>query len=98
MSVSPLQLVPRGSSLLTQDLVIGFFSNSTSNTKYVRCYYSIVYDFTLFSFVVEGRVIICNISVVLRLKILIDIPCLAGSMVVARDVTIPLLPLYPTSR
>jgi hypothetical protein len=46
---------------------------------------------------VEGRVIVYSVSVVLRLEILIDIPCLAGSVVVARDVTIPLLPLYPTS-
>jgi hypothetical protein len=57
-----------------------------------------VYEFTLFSSVVEGRVIVCSISVVLRLEILVDIPCLAGSMVIARDMTIPLLPLYPTSR
>jgi hypothetical protein len=57
-----------------------------------------VYEFTLFSSMVEGRVIVCSVSVVLRLEILVDIPCLAGSMVLARDVTIPLLPLYPTSR
>jgi hypothetical protein len=57
-----------------------------------------VYEFTLFSSMVEGRVIVCSVSVVLWLEILIDIPCLAGSVVVARDVTIPLLPLYPTSR
>jgi hypothetical protein len=57
-----------------------------------------VYDFTLFSSMVEGRVIVCSVSVVLRLEILIDIPCLGGSVVVARDVTIPLFPLYPTSR
>jgi hypothetical protein len=57
-----------------------------------------VYEFTLFSSVVEGRVIICSVSMVLRLEILVDIPYLAGSVVVARDVTIPLLPLYPTSR
>jgi hypothetical protein len=47
---------------------------------------------------VEGRVIVCSVSVVLRLEILIDIPYLAGSAVVAHDVTIPLFPLYPTSR
>jgi hypothetical protein len=47
---------------------------------------------------VEGRVIFYSISVVLRLEILIDIPYLARSVVVARDVTISLLPLYPTSR
>jgi hypothetical protein len=35
MSVSPLRLVPTGSSLLTRGLVLGFFGNSTSNTKYV---------------------------------------------------------------
>jgi hypothetical protein len=58
----------------------------------------VVYEFTLFSSVVEGRVIICSISVVLRLEILVYIPCLARSVVVAQDVTIPLLPLYPTSR
>jgi hypothetical protein len=57
-----------------------------------------VYEFTLFSSMVEGRVIVCSVSMVLRLEILVDIPCLAGSVVVARDVTIPLLPLYPTSR
>jgi hypothetical protein len=56
-----------------------------------------VYEFTLFSSMEEGRVIVCSISMVLRLEILVDIPCLAGSMVVARDVTISLLPLYPTS-
>jgi hypothetical protein len=57
-----------------------------------------VYEFTLFSSVVEGRVIVCNVSVVLRLEILVDIPYLVESVVVARDVIIPLLPLYPTSR
>jgi hypothetical protein len=57
-----------------------------------------VYEFTLFSSMVEDRVIIYRVSMVLRLEILVDIPYLAGSMVVARDVTIPLLPLYPTSR
>jgi hypothetical protein len=57
-----------------------------------------VYEFTLFSSMVEGRVIVCSVSVVLRLEILVDIPYLAGSMVVAQDVIIPLLPLYPTSR
>jgi hypothetical protein len=46
----------------------------------------------------EGRVIVCSISVVLRLEILVDIPYLARSVVVARDITILLLPLYPTSR
>jgi hypothetical protein len=46
---------------------------------------------------VEGMIIVFSISVVLRLEILVDIPYLVGSMVVARDVTIPLLPLYPTS-
>jgi hypothetical protein len=57
-----------------------------------------VYKFTLFSSVVKGRVIVCSVSVVLRLEILVNIPCLAGSMVVVWDVTILLLPLYPTSR
>jgi hypothetical protein len=57
-----------------------------------------VYEFTLFSSVVEGRVIVCSKSVVFRLEILIDILYLAGSVVVVRDVTIPLFPLYPTSR
>jgi hypothetical protein len=57
-----------------------------------------VYKFTLFSSMVEGRVIVCSVSVVLRQEILVDIPCLAGFVVVARDVTILLLPLYPTSR
>jgi hypothetical protein len=57
-----------------------------------------VYEFTLFSSMVEGRAIVCSVSMVLRLEILVDIPCLAGSVVVARDVTIPLFSLYPTSR
>jgi hypothetical protein len=57
-----------------------------------------IYEFTLFSSIVEDRVIVCSVSVVLRLEILVDIPYLAGFVVVARDVTIPLLPLYPTSR
>jgi hypothetical protein len=57
-----------------------------------------VYKFTLFSSVVKGRVIVCRVSVVLRLEILVNIPCLAGSMVVVWDVIILLLPLYPTSR
>jgi hypothetical protein len=57
-----------------------------------------VYEFTLFSSIVEGRVIVCSTSVVLRLEILVDIPYLARSVVVARDMTILLLPLYPTSR
>jgi hypothetical protein len=39
-----------------------------------------VYEFTLFSSMVEGRFIICSISVVLRLEILIDIRYLAGSV------------------
>jgi hypothetical protein len=57
-----------------------------------------VYKFTLFSSMVEVRVIVCSVSVVLSLEILVDIPCLAGSVVVARDMTILLLTLYPTSR
>jgi hypothetical protein len=56
------------------------------------------YEFTLFSSVVEGRVIVCSVSVVFRLEILVDISYLTRSVVVARDVTIPLFPLYPTSR
>jgi hypothetical protein len=68
MLVSPLWLVPTGSSLLTRGLVLGFFDNSTSNTKYVHCYYcSLVYEFSLFSSMVEGRVIIYSVSVVLGL-------------------------------
>jgi hypothetical protein len=39
-----------------------------------------VYEFTLFSSMVEGREIVCSISVVLRLEILIDIPYLARSV------------------
>jgi hypothetical protein len=57
-----------------------------------------VYEFTLFSSTVEDRVIIYSVSVVLRLEILVDIPCLAESMAVAWDMTILLLPLYPISR
>jgi hypothetical protein len=47
---------------------------------------------------IEGRVIVYSVSMVLRLEILLDIPYLAGSVVVARDVTISLLPLFPISR
>jgi hypothetical protein len=57
-----------------------------------------VYEFTLLSSVVEGRVIVYSVSDVLRLEILIDIPCLVGSVVVAQDVTLLLFPLYPTFR
>jgi hypothetical protein len=39
-----------------------------------------VYEFTLISSMVEGRVIVCSVSMVLRLEILVDIPCLAGSV------------------
>jgi hypothetical protein len=39
-----------------------------------------IYEFTLFSSMVEGRVIVCSVSVVLRLEILIDISCLAESV------------------
>jgi hypothetical protein len=39
-----------------------------------------VYEFTLFSSMVEGRVIVCSVSVVLRLEILVDISYLAGSV------------------
>jgi hypothetical protein len=35
MSMSPLWLVPVGSSLQTRGMVLGFFGNSTSNTKYI---------------------------------------------------------------
>jgi hypothetical protein len=54
-----------------------------------------VYEFTLFSSMVKGRVIVCSVSVVLRLEILVDIPCLTGSVVVAQDVTISLFPCTP---
>jgi hypothetical protein len=39
-----------------------------------------VYEFTLFSSMVEGRVIVCSVSMVLRLEILVDIPCLVRSV------------------
>jgi hypothetical protein len=39
-----------------------------------------VYEFHLFSSMIESRVIVYSVNVVLRLEILIDIPCLAGSM------------------
>jgi hypothetical protein len=66
MSVCPLRLVPTGSILLTRGLVLGFFGNSTSNTKYVVI---IVLWFTslIYSLPVEGRVIICSVSMVLGL-------------------------------
>jgi hypothetical protein len=46
-----------------------------------------VCEFTLISSVVEDRVIICSVSVVLRLDILVDIPYLARlvSSSVGRD-------------
>jgi hypothetical protein len=66
MSVSTLRLVPAGSSLLTRGLILGFFGNSTSNTKYNVI---IVLWFTrlLYYLLVEGRVIICSVRVVLGL-------------------------------
>jgi hypothetical protein len=39
-----------------------------------------VYEFTLFFSMIEGRAIVCSVSVVLRLEILVDIPYLAGSV------------------
>jgi hypothetical protein len=66
MSASPLQLVPTGSSLWTRGLVLGFFSNSTSNTKY-NVIIILWFMSLLYSLLVEGRVIICSVSMVLRL-------------------------------
>jgi hypothetical protein len=54
-----------------------------------------VYEFHLFSSMIESRVIVYSVNVVLRLEILIDIPCLAGSMCSSVEVTVPLLPLEP---
>jgi hypothetical protein len=67
MSVSPLRLVPAGSSLLTQGLVLGFFGNSTSNTNKYNVIIVLWFMSLLYSLPVEGRVIICSVSMVLGL-------------------------------
>jgi hypothetical protein len=67
MSVSPLRLVPAGSSLLTRGLVLGFFSNSTSNTSKYNVIIVLWFTSLLYSLPVEGRVIICSVSMVLGL-------------------------------
>jgi hypothetical protein len=54
-----------------------------------------VYEFTLFSSMVEDRVIACSVSVVLRLETLVDIPIWPDRCVVAWEVTVLLLPLEP---
>jgi hypothetical protein len=67
-------------------LYLGFFGNSTSNTKYVVI---IVLWFAglLYSLRVGNRVFIRSVSVVLGLGILVDIPNLVGlvSSSVGRD-------------
>jgi hypothetical protein len=57
-----------------------------------------VYEFTLFSSMVEGRVIVCSISVVLRLEILIDILCLAGSVCSSVGSDSPIITFGASSR
>jgi hypothetical protein len=84
-------VVPMGSSLLARGLVLGSFDYSTSNTSkfiviIVLCFMSLLY-----SLHVGNRVIIHYVSVVLGLGSLVDAPYLAGTVVVAREVTIPLL-------
>jgi hypothetical protein len=67
MSVSPLRLVPTGSSLLTRGLVLGFFGNSTSNTSKYNVIIVLWFTSLLYSLPVEGRVIIYSVSMVLGL-------------------------------
>jgi hypothetical protein len=57
-----------------------------------------VYEFTLFSFMVEGRVIVYSVSVVLRLEILINIPCLAGSVCSSVGSDSPIITVGASSR
>jgi hypothetical protein len=47
---------------------------------------------------ISNGVIVHSVSVVLGLGSLVDAPYLAGTMVVAREMTVPLLSLQPTSR
>jgi hypothetical protein len=47
---------------------------------------------------VEGRVIVCSVSVVLRLEILIDIPCLAGSVCSSMGSDSPIVTFGASSR
>jgi hypothetical protein len=67
MSVSPLWLVPARSSFLIRGLVLGFFGNSTSNTSKYNLIILLWFTSLLYSLPVEGRVIICCLSVVLGL-------------------------------
>jgi hypothetical protein len=67
MSVSPLWLVPAGSSLLTRGFVLRFFGDSTSNTSKYNVIIVLWFTSLLYSLPVEGRVIICSVRVVLGL-------------------------------
>ena len=68
--------VSSGSSLLTRDLVLELFGNSTSNTS------KLLFMSLLYSLRVGNIVIIHSVSVVLELRILVDTPCLAKFVVV----------------
>jgi hypothetical protein len=57
-----------------------------------------VYEFTLFSSMVEGRVIVCSVSVVLRLEILVDISYLAGSVCSSLGSDSPVVTFRASSR
>jgi hypothetical protein len=48
-------------------LILGFFGNSTSNTSKYNVIIVLWFMSLLYSLLVEGRVIICSVSVVLRL-------------------------------
>jgi hypothetical protein len=67
MSVSPLRLVPARSSLPNPGLVLRFFGDSTSNTSKYNVIIVLWFTSLLYSLSVEGRVIICSVSMVLGL-------------------------------
>jgi hypothetical protein len=57
-----------------------------------------VYKFTLFSSMVEGRIIVYSVSVVLRLEILVDIPYLARSVCSSVESDSPIVTFGASSR
>ena len=74
-------VVSTGSSLLTRGLVLGSFSNSTSNTRKFIVLIVLWFTTLLYSLRVGNRVIIRSVSMVLGLGILVDTPYLAGFVV-----------------
>ena len=85
-------VVSTGSSLLTRGLVLGSFSNSTSNTRKFIVLIVLWFTGLLYSLGIGNRVIIRSISVVLGLGILVDTPYRAGFVVTVLGVSVIYIP------